>query len=648
MAKAVNGSGTPRGLLTGVVILAAALGVALTMVAGCGDLTGDISPNKPPIVEFANVPADSETFSYAPVVHWKGRDPDGFVEFYYHADVIDSAALRNPLDYIPFIPREAWVADSATSDTVYLLTETGKVTQHIFYLKCVDDRGAESAVQFRTFYRSNRPPRVPEIKWFADGDDTYDERITVADTVYSLDDITETWPGLGFNWRASDPDDRDLYRIPLQFRYFLERVPHDTIWQWVARDWMTLQDTTLSGLETGHYTFTVWARDDGYEISQRPATATFDVYKPSFEQTILLFNTTKEGYGGRNRGNILPGTQVGDLYRQLAGRYPDAEYFHFPNPDSTQPFKSYLGRFRLVIWFSENFDATSAPYETQIRDYVRIGGRLWVIGAFTRKNLISNTTLALTESIFAGPTTGVTVPGNQAEFTGAVSKVRDLPSLQIDTSRSADVWRSYFGGGYGVYPLLPGVDIMTAGSGVQTAYQFSSYTDTSSGDVPDERAYVVASVDTIYYPPTAVDCIIKLVDPQTGLPRPRVLRVDRVENITRGRELRREVLGHVQSLTNNVGSTRQTVVRVSYPYGEPWSVDDTVQVAYEFQPYSELHQKPCGIRYEKLIEKPGGSFGVLYRVAVFTFPLYFLDNSRGDVTRMFNGMLDWFFVPYAH
>ncbi len=625
-----------RLVLTVALLTSAAI---IGVISGCGSLDGDISTNQLPLVEFTNIPADRDTFSFAPVIHWKGRDPDGFVEEYLYADVIDSTALLNPQYYIPFTPQNAWIRTQATSDTVYLLTETGRITEHVFYLKCIDDRETESAVIFRSFYRSNRPPRVPQIKWFADADDSFGERIAITDTSYSLNAVTESWPGIGFNWRSSDPDDRELYRIPLEFKYYLEKVPHDTVWEWVSQNWTTRQDLVLARLETGHYTLTVWARDDGYEISERPATAIFDVYKPTFEQSILLFNTTRENFGQPGRGNVLPGTQIGELYRELSSRYPDREYFHYAAGDTILPFKGYLGRFKLVVWFSENKDRVNAPFESELRDYVRAGGRLWVLGSYVR-SWTTNTTIALAESSYPAQPGQFAFPGTKAEFTDAIAGVTGMPGLVIDTAKTGALYRVFWGG-YSLYPCLPGVDIITTGSGAETVYTFGSYTDTASGDVVNEQAFVKVNVDAIYYPPTSVDCLIEI-------DRKRVLRVSRIENITRG------VRGEVQSLTNNVGTNFATVVRISYQYGEPWSIDDSVVADYEFQPFSTFHRKPIAIRYEKIVSKPGGTFEVRYRVAVFTFPLYFLDNTvlpghaKGSVTEMFNEMLDWFFYPFAH
>lgn len=642
---------TARGSVMLYLINVLLLTTFLLIASGCdsflGNIQGDVNTNKPPIVEFANVPAEKDTFSYAPVVYWKGRDSDGFVEHYLYADIIDSSALIDPEYYIDFIPEEAWVLTETTSDTVYLLTETGEITEHVFYLKCVDDLETESQVIYRIFYRSNDPPRVPEIKWWEFPDSTFANNIsvennTVPDTLYCLDEITDDWYGLGFIWKSSDPDDRDLYTIPLEYRYYLEKVPHDTVWEWTARVWSNTQDLQFSGLETGHYIFTVWARDDGFEKSIRPATATFDVYRPSFEQDLLLLNVTSEdAETPEGRGNIVPGTQVGELYIDLclrSGYTPD--YIHLPDENGTQPWKSLLGRYRLIIYFSENYTGSGLNFDSALIDYIKIGGRLWVIGSFMNANsVVGDKILDLAKADFADPSAQPIM--RQPDFRGAASGVEDLPGLDIDTTKISEVCSEYLRRWDFVY--LPGIDIMATGDDAEAVYYFMSYTDELKGDVTGDIAEVkVYAADSIYYPPTPVDCIIKM-------PKNRILEVSRVENVSRG------VIGEVQSWTNNAwrsGSEILAIAKISYPFGDPWSVEDTILVDYRYQPTSETHRRPCAVRFEKLSRLSSGDnrdiFYLRYRVAVFTFPLYFLDNSQDNVTRMFNNMLNWFYQPTAH
>ncbi len=657
------------------------IAIMVLLVSSCDTFTGAVdgeeTQNFAPIAEFANIPADGDTFSYAPVINWKGRDADGFIESFMYADITDSTALLDPIYYIDFIPEEAWVRTEAGSDTVYLLTEPGAITQHIFYLKCIDDKGLESDIKrdstFRRFYRSNQQPFVPEIKWFSDADTRFGHDIpapdadslntALSDTLYCLDDLTDNWKGLGFNWRSADPDDRALYTIPLEYRYYLERVPHDTVWQWSSPGWSSKQELLMSGLETGHYILSVWARDDGDEVSPRPATATFDVYKPTYHQSILLLNTSAQDPAIHYYWNQSPGTAIGDLYQTLVSDYPDAEYNVY-TPDEGPLPKAYLGRFRLIIWISENetstFDHNNPDIiggiQNRLVEYVEVGGRLWVQGMLTQTRQIvpgQNTIMDLAQSTFLNiPQLRVLniLNNDGGEFTGATSGVMGIPDVKIDTAKTAEMYRVNFDSNdrFGVFPLLPGVDVIAAGRNVETVYYYNSYTDTASGDVWNDIAIVKANVDTIYYPPTPVDCIIQLN-------RNRVLKINRVYNATRS-VVGDTAWGEVLTLTNNVrvgAANFSAVAKISYEYGEPWGLEDIVVVDYEFQPYSQSHLAPCAIRYENLLFTASGSIKVDYRVAVFTFPLYYLDNSPGiggrePVTDMFNSMLDWFFYPAAH
>lgn len=616
-----------------------------------GEMKGEVSQNNPPTVTFSNVPESEESFSYAPVIHWKGRDSDGFVEYFEYADIIDSIAVAQPQDYIVLIPEEAWIRTESSSDTIFLLTEAGKVTEHVFYLKCVDDQGMESNVEYRTFFRDNHPPNVPRIKWFEEPDDSYTNDTIVVDTLYGLDKITDTWAGLGFNWKSSDEDDSDLITIPLQYRYFLEKSPHDTIWEWAARDWTDDQELQLFGLETGHYKLTVWARDDGLEMSVRPASIIFNVYKPSFEQSILILNCTKED-GREGLGDIVPGTQIADFYNELnqdpevSMRYPGIVYKHFGNRNGDPSVEidglpmAFIGQFRLVIWISENMNVTDPPFETILRDYLRVGGRLWIIGSYVHRNILKSTSDIIIDMAESGWGSTVSFRGSDTEFVGAIpnslaefDSLEGFDSLQINPDKCYEAYKTFFDGD-GSEHLLPGVDWIEVGSGAETVFYFSSHTVEGSGEVYNDSAKVVANVGAIYYPPTPLDCLVKLY-------KQRVDTVKRVYNVTR------DVLGEVMYVTNNVGNNSETIVRVSYPSGEPWGLEDSIEVDLSFVPYSSFHYKPCAMRYEKISEVEGGGNEVRYRLAVFTFPLYYIENNNNQVLDTYKKMLAWFFKPVA-
>lgn len=279
-------------------------------------------------------------FSYAPSVHWTGSDADGFVEGYYYADIeVDRTANPN---YNPEIeknniPDDAWVFTLSTSAVINLLSEEGEITEHVVYVKCVDDKGLESAVVFRTFYRSNQAPNTPLLKWEEQPDTRYaiinaiNTAIDTAvidsspvwpdsniyeyslgdfayDTLFCMDNVTPNWLGIKLRWKGTDPDDKELIIIPLDFTYTLEKldsvdVPNFTYYDysetifspdgaWVTEmtDFSTRTETdtvwseqksiTITHLETADYRFRVWSRDDGLEPSVSPAFLYFFCIKP--------------------------------------------------------------------------------------------------------------------------------------------------------------------------------------------------------------------------------------------------------------------------------------------------------------------------------------------------------------------------------
>ena len=256
---------------------------AMALLFGCGKFDGSVTTNQIPTVEFATTPKDSSVFNSAPVISWFGTDPDGFVESYSFADIVDPAALADPVSYETQIPQDAWQTTAATSDTIILLTSSGDTTDHIFYLKCTDNRGGESQLVYRRFSRTNLPPDAPQIH--DPLSDVWSSRLEMSDTLYSIESPTTLWPGINFNWKASDPDSRVGQTIALTFKYYLIKAPNDTIQRFVSQNWSTTKTITLSGLETGSYRFEIYSRDDGLTISRSPGVAYFTIIQPPFDKS---------------------------------------------------------------------------------------------------------------------------------------------------------------------------------------------------------------------------------------------------------------------------------------------------------------------------------------------------------------------------
>ncbi|MDD5089239.1 MAG: hypothetical protein PHI18_10660, partial [bacterium] len=221
-------------------VIAVALGLMLVIgYWGCHRLIGDPSQNQIPEVFLVNVPLDSSTFNYAPVLHWTGHDPDGVIAQYqyrYRGDTTaaaiaayaawlngDAQALTRYCEDHPDVPWEA--PTESTEDTIYLKrNEADTLTQMVFMVRCFDDLGGASQVKGRLFSRTNLAPYAPKIRWARDTElDTelgYRVEYVIPDTLL-WGDLTLTYPGINFLWQGTDPDSRSLNIITLRFSYLL-------------------------------------------------------------------------------------------------------------------------------------------------------------------------------------------------------------------------------------------------------------------------------------------------------------------------------------------------------------------------------------------------------------------------------------------
>lgn len=603
-------------------------------------------------------------FSFAPTIHWVGYDPDGFVEYYRYADIVDPAFIA---DFRAESDQETWFNDQdrmgnvtwtdtcAMQARIYLLTTEGDTTEHLFFVKAVDDLGAESNnLAGKTFYRTNNPPNNPQIKPLDRPDGEFTLNYVVEDTLFCLDELTPLWEGISFNWTGDDPDDMELYRIPLEYTYYLIKTPGDTIWAWSNSSWSESAQIQIYDLETGSYTFSVWVQDDGLSLCSEPATITFKVVRPTFEYHILVVDETK------NAGvyEIMPGDSVSNFYynllANLEGQLDNDNYVmdgvdvrFLDNSDDIAkagcpiPY-SLIGQYRLILIYDDDHANAAPDYRTNrntvLADYLDVGGNLWVQG---RRIMAGSYGISNGEAVISGflgdymqLETGYAtdrLAGDPIEFLGAVPVVGGFPALEVNPSHVNMIND----------PLatdsiaLMEVDWFTRSDDAVTLYTFDSNTaDTSitSPFIYDEDAQVETGS-------TPTSCWVTPGNP--GL-----LEVYRVENITKG----------VVAEVDNFNSEQ---ILVSYPYGEPWNNGDTLEVDYKFDPISDMHLKPVAVRYEAqprilvTAEFQGVTYSYYtntlgYRTAIFAFPLFFMKNENGETEAVAREMLNWFFYPTMH
>ncbi len=645
---------------------------------GCGSLEGDENKNIPPNVDFVTVPVDGDTFNYAPYIYWRGNDPDGFVEYYSYADITDSAAFINPIAFYNQIPDEEWTDTITTQARIYLLTETGEFQQHTFYIRCFDNDGAVSKPRYRTFYRTNEPPRVPEIGLVGAEDEEMGHSIYIADTLFSGTDITDTWGGIAFTWRGSDPDDRSLYKIPLQFQPILVKAPGDTIFR---RPWSDDLGIVLSDLETGFYTLYVWSRDDGFTSSNAPARIEFNVIKPSFERRVLFYLEANSPIP------IPPMDTLKTFYKRLlddvygANATADTVDIRFLvnrqiGTRSTWLSKSLINRYRMIILATDQFrlnpaETYDAVYvETRSKnliDYLKVGGRVWYMGRLVGDGVLNlgtpanrtNGYILMDEYLMADSISSICnhnlpnwIVGSgpnsraKADFVRTRPALPNFPEIHYDISKVRyNAFNRFYVDSlnYG----MTGAEIIARKTGAETTQYYVSVT---SEDSIRNRATVVAEASTVIstgilwegteleyefdYPPTRTRCYIQTVH-ENVYPDS----VSRVLNATLQLAGYNNYEGEPVLVNNNI-------IFVSYPEGREWSEQDSLIVDYKYNPLTRFHLKPCEIRFER-IETSQLTFSQLrFRTAFTTFSYYFMVYP--EVVDAWRAMINWFEDPNIH
>lgn len=647
-----------------LIIVFLALSLLFAVLSGCAEMQGDVDENQAPNVRFVNVHDSSASivYDYAPVIQWYGNDPDGFVDHYSYADITDSAAIQNPEAYITQIPAEVWKDTIATSARIFLLSEAGDTTEHVFYVRCVDNEGMQSDVDYRTFFRSNRPPDVPRIGISGEDEDNYaPRRVITSDTLFSAPEITSTFQGISFSWRGKDPDDKALFKIPLEFQAILIKSPSDTVF---VRNWSDDTDITLADLETGNYTLNVWARDDGFTLSVNPARIEFYVIRPTFEHHLLVVYENVQPEAENSVGATPYASSSRAFYNQLLRETNeslenvsltfdglDVKELQQPLVQLTAasvPSRSLVAQYQMVLFISDQYRLQNfaAGYintkAALLEDYLAVGGRAWLVGRMMGSSVLQweSTETPTIQDIFLryfGVNDMILAPKAlvanrvRAEFVATRKAIEEFPDLSFAEDKIPENWLpnlGYVPGDSG----LSGVDRIERAVGAQTTQYFYSRTAGSLVEVEAENATILESATIngveINYPPTATACYLRTEHPN-------VESVASVYNYTRDQAGSPNAYGEVVFVNNNT-------IFVSYDEGQPWARGDSLRVDYTYDPISEFHLKPCAIRYEGIDN--GDVFAELrFRTALTTYSPYFMEYD--GVLEEWILMFDWFFNP---
>jgi len=629
------------------------LGLVVWGYIGCDRLKGTLNANQQPVVEFVNVPLDSSSFGYAPIIYWQGHDPDGLVEYFSYYDDTRQGAIRayekdSLADYVRTI--DDWTNTAATKATIYLLTPAGDTTQHIFFLRCTDNEGATSKVKARAFFRSNQPPNRPKLSLVLSPEnpayvDFYEKEFP--DTLLMGDTLTQTYGGFQMLWTGNDPDDRALVTIPLEFCYLIVREPGDTIhfpgdtiqpdgWS----DWSATKMKTLYGLETGNYTLYLRSQDDGRTACAVPAWVKFYCIRPTFQYKLLVVDENRApgnpntDFGMANPDSIMDFhmENLNQAWAIMPTVYPDCLF----SPADIQVWKnrggttsrsaipySFIHQFQLVWVINDNRASlgtdVAKPRAKVMMAYLKVGGMVMITGrevfgswgivgfqeSFNDSNeIIFRDYFNVSEGFGNKWSVADT---NNTDFGGTIGALWGYPDLQVDTAKVHSLsW------GPKRYYCLPDIDWVGRNGETTTIYYYYSCSA--------ERPNSVYGMDIAVTYSTPEACRL---EPSSAYSR--LLSVSRIYNKTRN------VYGEFMYFIDN-----NSAFWASTPADSgAWLREDTLEVDFTYIPITQNHLKPVATVYQKTQEIMNyqnytGTGHVLFRTSLTSFPLYFIKNDIRD------------------
>lgn len=185
--------------------------LAAIFLFGCtpDKLGGLVKENQPPTLSFTNLPFADSVFTSNALIYWYGVDSDGQVVNYYYIVVLDSLVGGDPEAYIANVldtlSIDQWVETSSTDANIQMYAADNEVDmlhQYLF-VKCVDDAGAYSNTLYYSLFRLNRLPQT--YLDLLPGNYSPENNDTVfTNPVWSLPDTNALWKGLTFTWNGED------------------------------------------------------------------------------------------------------------------------------------------------------------------------------------------------------------------------------------------------------------------------------------------------------------------------------------------------------------------------------------------------------------------------------------------------------------
>ena len=148
----------------------AAAAAAVSIAPSCSDelYTGEMKTNMRPSIELTNGPLEGDTTKYRVHFYWLGEDADGTIDHYEFCLV-----EGDPLGFDPADTAGAWARTALTDSVFSVMADEhdgdveineslyGKFQKtHTFFIRAVDDRGARSRTEYRSFTAFTLAPQA--------------------------------------------------------------------------------------------------------------------------------------------------------------------------------------------------------------------------------------------------------------------------------------------------------------------------------------------------------------------------------------------------------------------------------------------------------------------------------------------------------
>ncbi|MCP4582324.1 MAG: hypothetical protein GY839_11980 [candidate division Zixibacteria bacterium] len=592
-------------LLLGLLIL-----MLSAYIFNCGpdNLIGEQVNNIPPTIKFTNLPFNDSVYSSNATINWYGEDEDGQVIGYYYIVVLEDDITGEIDDYISnelnALDINEWVMTEETEVPIQMFAspnEEDTLHQYIF-VKCQDDDDEFStATLYYSLFRVNRLP------------ETYIEELpgnnpdTTVSPIWSLADTNSLWQGLTIAWSGEDTLDFPDETPEFEYEWKLYG-PYDT--SFYDSEAMEVNLTIDDVLEEDIIALSCSDNEDAYFVQPPFGETCENTWVWNTEITLTNAATGCYVFSVRARDDALvPDTSV--AWGTFVVIQP--MWVHFPElttdillvqstqywPTDTQP----------QGWPRQNVDIDDSSYF--FPDVVN--------GFYTE--MVDNAGEYSFE-VFGDPAIGTNSSSAPTDFP-SVYELANYRMIIIDDIDYHGI--EYGSGSDAIVQYL--MDYMSvggrvwiigraalSGSGVSAIGQLQFDAASLAVDFFDLSSAVYAEAN--FSPPFGDINYGEFVGVSPIHGSYGIMEVDTTKTLL----MTQIGLNRVETL---VRSSAFSSTLFTYNAANP----DTMPALFE--------NMPCAVRYFPEHE--------VFRSAYFSFPLYFMDNSEGQVQTVFTDMLGWFF-----